>query len=117
MVKLKDKVKLAESIEPYEGGTFKITAVEEVKTAVQGYSGIRVVMQSTKKGEEDKEFATMLWLRERAGASSKLGAFIAAFKDFYGGDEEAAYDTDNWINHVVRFVSWKPREREIRIIE
>lgn len=115
MVQLKGKVELAESLEPEEGETYTITAVEEVKTAVQGFTGIRVVMKSVKKSDE-KNYATMLWMREVAGAGSKLGAFIKAFKEFFG-DEEQALNTDSWKGHQIRLLSWKSRKREIRVIQ
>ena len=113
MVKLKGRVELAAGREPEEGGTYKITKVEEVKTAVRGFEGLRVSMTDVKSGEE---YATMLWMREVAGQNSKLGAFIAAFTEFFD-DEDMALDTDNWVGHVVRFISWAPRNREIRVIE
>ena len=115
MVNLKNMgVELAEATEPLEGQTYEIVKTEEVKTAVQGYNGIRVVMKNTNKSDET-EYATMLWTRERAGVNSKLGAFIAAFKDFFG-DEDDAYETNNWVGHTIRFISWQPRKREIRVI-
>lgn len=116
MPKLKGKTQLASAQEPTEGGTYKIVNVEEVKTSVQGFNGIRVVLQSTKPGEENTQYATMLWMREVAGQKSKLGAFLDAFTDFLG-DAESALDTDNWIGHIIRLVSWQPRNREIRVIQ
>jgi len=113
---VKIEARLAKGEEPKEGGIYKIVAVEEVKTAVQGFNGYRVLLKSTKKGEEDVEYATMLWKREAAGAKSKLGAFLAAFTEFLG-DEDAALETDNWINHTIRIVSWKPKDREIKVLE
>ncbi len=115
MVKLKDRVQLAEALEPVEGATYEITGVDEVTTIVRGFKGIRVTMKSTNP-KDKKQYATMLWFREVAGAQSKLGAFIRAFKEFFG-DEEQALDTDNWIGHTIRFISWKPRNREVVVVE
>lgn len=114
MVNLKGKTAVAAGIEPEEGKTYTITGVEEVKTAVQGYSGIRVTMKSTNP-KDKADYATMLWLREVAGANSKLGAFMAAFKEALG--EDAAYNTDSWVGKTIRFVSWQPRKRQIVVVE
>jgi len=113
MVKI--EVELAERNEPEEGAAYRITKVEQVRTTVRGYNGFRVAMQSIKKGDT-KTYTTMLWTREVAAPNSKLGAFIKAFKEFFG-DAEKALDTDNWINHTVKFVSWTPRNREVKVIE
>jgi hypothetical protein len=112
MVNLK-KTELAETVEPDEG-IYRIVAVEEVKTAVQGFTGIRISMKSDKN--PDVNYATMLWTREVAGKSSKLGSFIYAFKEFFG-DIEKAMDTDNWIGHTVRLISWAPKKREVKVLD
>jgi len=111
------KTELAEGVEPNEGITYKITAIEEVKTAVQGFSGIRVALEPTKRKEgDDNKYATMLWTRDVAGKTSKMGSFMAAFLDFFG-DEDQAFNTDNWIGHVIRVVSWAQRKREVDVTE
>jgi hypothetical protein len=115
VVILKGKVQLAEGLEPEEGKVYEITRVEEVETLIQRLKGLRVVMKSIDP-KDLNTYATMLWYREVAGTKSKLGAFIKAFKDFLGS-EEAAMDTNNWIGHKVRFISWSPRKREVRVIE
>lgn len=115
MVILKGKVQLAEGLEPEEGKAYEITRVDEVETLVQKLKGIRVVMKSVDP-KDTNVYATMLWFREIAGTKSKLGAFIKAFKDYFG-NEEMALNTENWIGHKVRFVSWSSRKREIRVIE
>jgi len=108
---------LAEGVEPTEGHTYFVTEVEETKTAVQGFSGYRVGLEPTKrKADDDGKYATMLWKREQAGITSKLGSFMAAFLDFYG-DEDKAFDTDNWIGCTVRIVKWAPKQREVEVTE
>ena len=112
----KIKSTLTTGQEPTEGRIYKITSVEEVKTAVQGYAAYRVGLEPEKRKTDDtNKYATMLWSREVAGARSKLGAFMAAFIDFTG-DEDAASDTDNWLNHTVRFIKWQPRDRQIQVL-
>ena len=112
----KIKATLATGQEPAEGQVYKILSVEEVKTAVQGYAAYRVSLEPEKRKTDDTNtYATMLWSREAAGVRSKLGAFLAAFLDFTG-DEDAAADTDNWLEHTIRFVKWQPRDREIQVL-
>ena len=112
------KAELAEGVEPIVGHTYRITEVlTEQKTAVQGFVGHRVSFEpTTRKKDDDSVYATMLWHREMAGVLSKLGSFMSAFLIFYG-DEDVAFDTDNWIDCVVRIVKWAPRNREIEVVE
>lgn len=115
MVQLKGKTELATGKDIEEGKTYKITAVEEIKTAVQGYNGLRVVMAST--NPKDKEtYATVLWLRDRASATSKLGSFISAFLEFFGNEDEAM-NTENWVGKTIRVTSWTPKKRTIVVVE
>jgi len=111
------KTELAQGVEPEEGKVYTITGVEERTTAVQGFKGLRVLLEPDKRKEgDDDQYATMLWSREEAGVKSKLGAFISGFLDFLQ-DEDMAFETDNWKNHKVRIVSWQPRKREITVLE
>lgn len=111
------KTELAQGVEPNEGAVYVITAVEERTTAVSGYKGIRVSLEPEKRKEGDDDiYATMLWSREEAGVKSKLGSFISAFLDFLG-DEDMAFDTDNWAKHKIRIISWKAKAREITVLE
>lgn len=111
------KAQLAEAVEPESGYTYSITEVDETKTAVQGFDAYRVKLEPTsRKKDDDKEYATMLWSREEAGITSKLGSFMAAFLDFYG-DEDIAFDTDNWLGTTIRLVKWAPRDRAVEVIE
>lgn len=115
MVQLKGRAELAKAVEPEEGKSYTIVGVEEVKTAVQGFNGIRVQLKSSNP-KDDKQYATMLWMRETAGIRSKLGAFLDAFTNFLG-DEDDALNTDNWLDHEIRIITWKPRAREIAVIK
>ncbi len=112
------KAELAEGVEPIEGHTYRITEVlTEQKTAVQGFVGHRVSFEPvTRKKDDENVYATMLWHRELAGVLSKLGSFLAAFLEHYG-DEDVAFNTDNWTGCVVRIVKWAPRNREIEVVE
>ena len=66
--------------EPEEGKNYIIENVEALTTAVQSFNGFRVTMKSTNKKDEET-YATMLWKREVASSTSKLGAFMKAFQD------------------------------------
>ena len=55
---------------------------------------------------------------------SKLGSFISAFTDFYESENngntqkalEMAQDTVNWGSHFVKFISWRAKNREIKVV-
>ena len=102
MVKIKTQVIVRR--EPSETLEYEIVNVEEVVTAVRGLHGLRVTLKELKTNQT---FATMLWLRETVGEHSKLGAFVKALGD----------DTDKWIGKKIRIVSWKPRQREIELVQ
>ena len=118
MVDLKEKIQVVTgSIEPEEGKVYIIKDVEEVTTAVRGYKGLRVVLEPERRAKDDRNtYATMLWYRERVGTASKLGAFISAFREFFG-DDASAYKTENWINHKIRVITWTQRRRELKVVE
>jgi len=121
-VQLKGKAELAKAEEPKEGLSYIVAGSEEVKTSVQGFSGIRVNLdpvdakEKKRLEEEHKEVAAMLWMREVAGTKSKLGAFLDAFTQHFG-DEDEALNTENWIGKKIRIVSWKPRAREVAVLD
>ena len=49
----------------------------------------------------------MLWLRPVVGSRSKLGAFIAALGN----------DIDKWVGKKVKIITWRHRNREIKVVE
>lgn len=121
--------KIAEANEPTEGKDYTITKTEITTTDIQSWNACRVIMNEVnKKGEvltEEKsgeqvpiEAVTMLWMREQAGARSKIGSFLSAFQDFFEGTEfEGNHDnTDNWEGHIVRFTKWSERNRKIKVL-
>jgi len=102
MVKIKSE--LARSLpEPVEGKTYTIVNVEVIKTAVRGFDGVRVTLKDAK----GNEYATMLWIRDRVGENSKLGAFLKVLGD----------DTDTWVGKKIRIQEWRPRQRTVVLIE
>ena len=111
---MKINVKMASSLpDLVPGKNYKILSAEVVKTSVRGFEGIRVICEAT---DTKDQYATMLWLRDVAGENSKVGAFLKAFADFLG-DEEEARDTDNWKGHIIEVISWAIRNRKIRVVK
>lgn len=111
------KTTLAKGVEPSEGQAYKILAIDEIKTAVQGFNGYRVKLEPLRRKEGDEnEYATMLWKREEAGISSKLGSVMAGFLEHYG-DEDVAFNTDAWIGSTILFKKWRERDRAIEVVE
>ena len=88
--------------EPEEGHTYRIEKVEYVRTPIQGLEGWRITLKDVKDGTIHE---TMLWKRERVGASSKLGAFLVLLGN----------KPQQWIGKIIEFVSWKPRNRRLRL--
>jgi hypothetical protein len=98
--------------EPLEGHVYRVEKVEFIKTLVQGLEGWRVTLVDVKDGSRH---ATMLWKREHVGPSSKLGCFVKAFKDFFN-DAEKALNTSLWVGNLVEAISWKPKNRTIKVL-
>lgn len=115
MVDLRGKAKLVDVVEPEEGKIYIIGETEQIKTPVQGFTGLRISMKSIKK-DDDEQYATVLWLRDEAGKKSKLGAFLDAFGTFFDNEDEVM-ETENWVGHEIRFISWMPKKREIAVIK
>lgn len=97
-----------------ESETYIIQKVEEVTTEKSKYEAYKVGLKSTNANDET-EYATMLWKSETIPSNSKLGSFIDAFNVFLK-DENAGYDTDNWLNHKIRVKTWRQKQRSIEVI-
>lgn len=89
--------------EPMEGKEYTIIDAERITTARQHLDGIRVVLED----DEKNRYGTMIWLREQATPSSKLGAFVMALGD----------DISLWKGKTIRIVSWSQRNRKIVAVE
>lgn len=97
-----------------ESETYIIQSVEEVVTDKSKYEAYKVTLKSTNANDKD-EYATMLWKSETIPSNSKLGSFIDAFNVFMK-DDNAGYDTDNWLNHKIKVKTWRQKQREIEVI-
>jgi len=101
----KVKVEIAESLpEPIEAHIYVITEAELFTSQVRGYKGIRVSMKDVANGAE---VVAALWMREVAGEKSKLGSFISTLGD----------NTDSWVGKKIKFVTWRPNDRKIEVLQ
>jgi hypothetical protein len=98
-------VEIAETLpEPQEGHVYVIGECELFTSQVRGYKGLRVPM---KDEAAQKEVVAALWMREVAGAQSKLGAFVTVLGD----------DTDAWTGKKIMVKSWRPNLRKIEVLQ
>lgn len=121
MVKISQQI--SDFQEPEEKETYTILSVEE--TTQQNFKGLSVIFEPLKRQPEDKtQYKVTAWFGQKGyvGSKSKLGAFISAFSDFYEKTEnpdkaiELAQDSDNWINHIVKVLEWREKNRELKVI-
>ena len=99
----------------------------------KGFKGISIEFLPKKQTEENKKikYRVTAWLgqNDTVGTRSKLGAFISAFTDYFETKTDInnvpydtdtaikmAQDTDKWLSHFVKIISWKNKNREIKII-
>ena len=109
------KTKLSEPQKDIEESeTYIIQKTEEVTTEKSQYKAIKVTLKSTNANDEN-EYATMLWLSDTIPSNSKLGAFIDAFNVFLK-DDNAGYETNNWLNHKIKVKTWRQKNREVEVI-
>lgn len=97
-----------------ESETYTIIDAKEVTTEKEKYKAIKVTMKSTNANDQN-EYATMLWQSDTMPSNSKLGCFVDAFNKFLK-DDNAGYETNNWINHKIRVKTWRNKQREIEVI-
>jgi hypothetical protein len=126
--KEKNMVKINQTIsdfqEPEEKENYTIVKIEE--TIQKGFKGLTIEFRPTKETDETKkvQYRVTAWFgkNEVIGSKSKLGAFISAFSDFYektnNPDESVALaqDSDNWLNHVIKVLDWREKNREIKVV-
>lgn len=101
----KIKTEIAESLpEPIEGHIYQIIEAELFTSQVKSYKGIRVGMKDVADGSE---VVSALWMRDIAGEKSKLGSFISTLGD----------NTDSWTGKKIKFVTWRPNDRKIEVLQ
>jgi len=117
---------LSDFQEPEEGEQYQIINVSE--NTSKGFKGLTIEFTPKKQTEENKKikYRVTAWLgqNDTVGTRSKLGCFISAFTDYFetenNGDTEKALvmaqDTANWGSHFIKIVSWRAKNREIKVI-
>jgi hypothetical protein len=124
MVKINQGLSNFQEIEDNE--QYHIVNVSE--TVSKGFKGITLEFTPKKVTEENKkiQYRITAWLgqNETVGTRSKLGSFISAFTDFFESENEndtekaltLAQNTDNWNGHFIKVISWRAKNREIKIV-
>jgi len=122
---------ISDFAEPEEGEKYKISSVTDANA--KGYKGLTIEFIPEKQTEQNKKtnYRITAWLgqNETVGIRSKLGAFISAFTDYFETKTDAnnvplssdnalimAQDTDKWLNHTVKIISWRNKSREVKVI-
>jgi len=103
--------------EPKEGQEYIITFVEKVIVESRDgkkYDALKVLLKSVNE-KDVTEYSLTLWLTDTASPTSKLGSFVGAFEDFLK-DYVKACDTDNWLQHTVKVIIWRDKNRKIEVI-
>jgi len=108
MVKLNTKI--SKPLPNFHVGLIgKITSVEVIKTKM-GIDALRVALSDTnceESGDGSTQHIDVLWLREKVGRNSKLGAFLSVLGD----------DTDKWLGRTIVIDRWQERDRKIQVVE
>lgn len=126
MVKIAQKISDFSEIE--EGEYYTITEIVETSQKNEDnetFDGLTISFRPLKETEQTKkvEYRITAWYGNKGfiGSKSKLGAFKSAFVEFFEKDKEVAEalsfaeDTDNWINHIVKVLEWRNKNREIKV--
>jgi len=107
--RLENELEGVEVIEPAAmeqielGEAYTIQNVEKFTTPDGRLDGLRVTLED----HQGNKTTTALWLRNRVGQNSKLGAFIMALGKV----------PKQWLNKRIVFVQWSPRRRFIEVLE
>jgi hypothetical protein len=124
MVKINQGLSDFQEIE--ENEQYKIVAVSE--NTQKGFKGICIEFKPKVETEQNAkiQYRVTAWLgqNDTVGTRSKLGAFICAFTDFFESENKGdtakalqmAQDTDSWKEHTIKVVSWRNKNREVRIL-
>jgi hypothetical protein len=116
---------LSDFAEIEDGEQYIIVNVSE--NTSKGFKGIVIEFTPKKQTEENRKtkYQITAWLgqNDTVGTRSKLGCFISAFTDFFeakdGNTEKAlelAQNTENWGTHLIKVISWKAKDREVKVL-
>jgi hypothetical protein len=117
---------LSDFAEIEEGDQYQIINVSE--NTSKGFKGLTIEFtpKIVTETNEKLKFRITAWLgqNDTVGTRSKLGCFICAFADYFESETkgntkkalEMAQDTANWLAHYIKVISWRAKNREIKII-
>ncbi len=114
-----------------ESEQYQIVNVSE--NTSKGFKGLSIEFKPKKQTEQNEKikYRITAWLgqNDTVGTRSKLGCFISAFTDYFEVNgkvgevpltvQEAinkAQDTENWKGHYIKVISWRAKNREIKIV-
>jgi hypothetical protein len=124
MVKINQGI--SDFAEPEENEQYIIVNVSE--NTSKGFKGLTIEFTPKKQTEHNQKikYRVTAWLGQNnfVGTRSKLGCFINAFTDYFESENkgdtekalEMAQDTANWGAHIVKIISWRAKNREIKVI-
>lgn len=129
MVKINQGVSEFQEIE--EGEQYQIVNVSD--NTSKGYKGLSIEFLPKKQTEQNVKikYRITAWMgqNDTVGTRSKLGCFISAFTDYFETKNDSnnvqlntddalkmAQDTDKWEGHFVKIISWRAKNREIKVI-
>ena len=114
-----------------ESEQYQIVNISE--NTSKGFKGLSIEFKPKKQTEQNEKikYRITAWLgqNDTVGTRSKLGCFISAFTDYFETTEDKngvplstqdaidkAKDTDSWKGHYIKVISWRAKNREIKII-
>ena len=115
-----------------ESEQYQIINVSE--NTSKGFKGLSIEFKPKKQTEQNEKikYRITAWLgqNDTVGTRSKLGCFISAFTDYFETQEDdkgvpystqdaidKAKDTDSWKGHYIKVISWRAKNREIKVIQ
>lgn len=91
-----------------EGKEYVVEKVNEVevKSGNKTFDALEVILRPMDKSD-DKSYSLTLWLTDKASSTSKLGSFVTAFD---------SVNTDDWLEKVIKIVTWQDKNRIIEVL-
>ena len=126
-----DTVKINQGLSDFqeieESEQYQIVNVTE--NTSKGFKGLSIEFKPKKQTSDNEKikYRVTAWLgqNDTVGTRSKLGAFISAFTDYFEMQAEIplttqeainkAQDTENWKGHYIKVISWRAKNREIKV--
>ena len=127
MVKLTQGVQdFSEPEEKTEYTIIDVSPTNEKKT--KGFAGITITFNPVKPTPQNEKLSikTTAWYgtSDTIGSKSKLGCFISGFSEYFESvgnthqeSIDMAQDTNNWLNHNIKIISWRDKKRQIVVTD